>query len=135
MDLVALETDSGRAVHSASDLEHSALVARTQNPEGSGRSLHPSPMKKNSHPSASKEAAPRPQTQLTIESHVLDVDGSCARCRKNLIEIPFMSLPAKPIRHGDRIGVIDGLRFTQSPAAYVIRDLTNDSNKPCEGVK
>lgn len=68
---------------------------------------------------------------MKIESHIVSENGNCARCGTVFPPIHYDVEPERmPIKPGDRIGLINGLKFSD-PSAYLIKKVYFDSNRLC----
>lgn len=66
---------------------------------------------------------------MSVTSHVSNESGQCTRCGMDLTDIEIVG-PVFGLKKNMRIGIIDGLKFTNR-SAYVIHKPENDSNKMC----
>lgn len=68
---------------------------------------------------------------MTIETHIFNgPDFLCARCGTDMTGLEINTADYVKMKRGDRIGVINGLRFTPD-SAYLIQQPEFDSNKFC----
>lgn len=68
--------------------------------------------------------------KMTITTHVIDRDFSCAHCGMDLTGLRIATADYEKMKRGDRIGVITGLRHALD-SAYLIQRPEFDTNKFC----